>query len=235
MYIHIYTYIHVHIYTYIYIYKYTFVCIYIYIHIYVYIYIYICIYTYIYIFIYACIYVYVYTSICIYIYRYVYTKANLQRVDGDKVFFAANHKPAQRQVLSRLRHLGDLMRVHPVCLRGSRQFGCQNDWYSYVWRDSFVCVTWPPSCVSHYSPICTPPMTLLKWWWVAFVCAKFTIHVSHMSYMNYSYMHMPTNKTCMPEWYAVATISRLLKIIGRSLLQKSSIKETILCKGDLWF
>jgi len=51
------------------------------------------------------------------------TYPNFQTVDGDKVLLAADHEGAKGEVLPSLRHLGHLMRIHPVGLSSAREFG----------------------------------------------------------------------------------------------------------------
>jgi hypothetical protein len=51
------------------------------------------------------------------------TYPDFQTVDGDKVFLAADHEGAKREVLPSLSHLGHLMCIHPVGLCSACELG----------------------------------------------------------------------------------------------------------------
>jgi len=78
-----------------------------------------------------------------------------------------------------------------------------------VWHDSFMCVTWlihvcdmTHSCVWRDSFMCVTGLILC--WYNWFQCVAWLVRVRVFA----------MNNTCETTWYGVATISRLLKIIG---------------------
>ena len=98
--------------------------------------------------------------------------------------------------------------------------------HSYVWRGSFACVTWLNHiCDMTHSYVHHDPL----------ICATWLIHMCHMTHAHVWLMSRHSRRNGMPptQWHTcgVATTSRLLEITGpfcKTALQKRlySAKET---------